>query len=477
MTTEELIAAVKDRSWFIAGTPGSPILFATTGNDSAWRLVETFGVDYHHILYLFSDGKGWMHYDEEDLARVADAYYALIRDIPALERLIESDQSSYRATAARARAAAEASPGDGFASVFTRTAAFQSQLAWACGSVGHAIEGISFGSEKRLRAILEKRGLQEPELLSALSAPTATSFMSEASRLLWRVKKAQGAEQDRLAKEFLKRYRWIENSYAGSAHLTLGKVLARAAEMAAEPHATDFHHAALEKERIMRELSFDESERFIVMTIDRCFAWQDLRKTRILESLEAFDTALEMLADALGIGLPALRCLMPEEFTLERLEAAGLADELEKRRNGAAFYCLPSGPSIFTGETFRSVVEALHEPIGSESELMGMSASKGVARGLVRVCESLADIAAAQEGEILVASMTRPEYMPAMRKAAAFVTDEGGITSHAAIVAREMKKPCVIGTKIATRFFKTGDLVEIDAEKGIVRIIERAKHA
>mgnify|MGYP001564748046 CR=1 FL=1 len=59
-----------------------------------------------------------------------------------------------------------------------------------------------------------------------------------------------------------------------------------------------------------------------------------------------------------------------------------------------------------------------------------------------------------------------------MRKAAAFVTDEGGILCHAAIVARELKKPCIIGTKIATRVFKDGDMVEVDATKGIVRKIK-----
>jgi len=74
-------------------------------------------------------------------------------------------------------------------------------------------------------------------------------------------------------------------------------------------------------------------------------------------------------------------------------------------------------------------------------------------------------------GDVLIAVMTRPDYLPAMQKAIAFVTDEGGITCHAAIVAREMKKPCVIGTKIATKTFKDGDMVEVDAEKGVVKIL------
>ncbi len=68
--------------------------------------------------------------------------------------------------------------------------------------------------------------------------------------------------------------------------------------------------------------------------------------------------------------------------------------------------------------------------------------------------------------------MTTPEMVPAMKKAGAFVTDEGGVTCHAAIIAREMKKPCIIGTKIATKVLKTGDMVKVDAEKGIVRIIK-----
>ena len=68
--------------------------------------------------------------------------------------------------------------------------------------------------------------------------------------------------------------------------------------------------------------------------------------------------------------------------------------------------------------------------------------------------------------------MTRPEFLPLMSKASAFITDEGGITCHAAIVAREMKKPCIIGTKIGTKALKDGDMIEVDADKGVVKIIK-----
>jgi len=77
-----------------------------------------------------------------------------------------------------------------------------------------------------------------------------------------------------------------------------------------------------------------------------------------------------------------------------------------------------------------------------------------------------------KKGDILVAGQTRPTLMTAIHKAGAIVTDEGGIISHAAIISRELKKPCIIGTKIATKILKDGDLVEVDANNGIVKILK-----
>ena len=77
-----------------------------------------------------------------------------------------------------------------------------------------------------------------------------------------------------------------------------------------------------------------------------------------------------------------------------------------------------------------------------------------------------------KDNEILVSPMTVPDYLPAMKKAKAIITDEGGITCHAAIVSRELGIPCIVGTKIATQVLKDGDRVEVDANKGIVKILK-----
>jgi len=107
------------------------------------------------------------------------------------------------------------------------------------------------------------------------------------------------------------------------------------------------------------------------------------------------------------------------------------------------------------------------------AELKGIVGYKGQAKGTVKIVRTIHDILKVKEGDIMVAVVTHPDYVMAMRRTAAIVTDEGGALSHAAIVARELKIPCVVGTKTATKVFKQGDLVSVDADEGIVRRLER----
>lgn len=104
-------------------------------------------------------------------------------------------------------------------------------------------------------------------------------------------------------------------------------------------------------------------------------------------------------------------------------------------------------------------------------ELTGQIAYKGKVQGKVRIILDATKPHEFDEGDILVTGMTRPDYIPYIKKSAGFITDAGGILSHAAISAREFQKPCVIGTEVATKVLKEGQIVEIDAEKGVINII------
>ncbi len=110
---------------------------------------------------------------------------------------------------------------------------------------------------------------------------------------------------------------------------------------------------------------------------------------------------------------------------------------------------------------------------GSISVIKGKIAFAGVAKGRIKIVFTQRDFIKVRKGDILVTNMTSPAFVNLLKKTAGFITDEGGITCHAAIVARELKKPCIIGTKIATKVLQDGDLVEVDANKGIIKIIKR----
>lgn len=107
--------------------------------------------------------------------------------------------------------------------------------------------------------------------------------------------------------------------------------------------------------------------------------------------------------------------------------------------------------------------------------LKGTPASPGMVKGPVCIVKGTQDISRFKEGDILVAKVTEPSMVIMMNKAAAIVTDKGGLTTHAAIVSRELGVPCVVGTGQATSILKDGDMVEVDAAKGVVKVLSRSE--
>jgi phosphoenolpyruvate synthase/pyruvate phosphate dikinase len=135
---------------------------------------------------------------------------------------------------------------------------------------------------------------------------------------------------------------------------------------------------------------------------------------------------------------------------------------------------------VYKGDGFE-IITKQDENKNLDSEIMeikGQVAHPGYAKGIVRIVKESLDgplmetITQFKEGEILVSRTTSPDMIPAVKKAKAIVTEVGGLLCHAAIVSREFGIPCIVGTDIATRILKDGDLVEVDAEKGIVRKLQ-----
>jgi len=151
--------------------------------------------------------------------------------------------------------------------------------------------------------------------------------------------------------------------------------------------------------------------------------------------------------------------------------------ELEKRKKCIAFVVKNHKYKLITGKEALSLLNRIEKNLLIEKELKGNPAYPGVVRGRVKIVfpENMAEgTKKFNNGDILVTTNTQPSMVPLIAKAGAIINDIGGITSHAAIVSRELKIPCIVGTKTGSKVLKDGDLVEVDANKGIVKIIKKA---
>ncbi len=203
---------------------------------------------------------------------------------------------------------------------------------------------------------------------------------------------------------------------------------------------------------------------------------RDVRKTYLQPVLTMISMTGKAVLKERGIEQSLFPYTIYSDWSAGGYAMPGFKAELERRRECAVFFDAEGAHFEYTSpDQADARMDVALKPQGGQdvSELEGQVACPGKVIGPVRVIYSQKDFASFKAGEVLVTSMTRPESVPLMKIASAIITDEGGITCHAAIVSRELKKPCIIGTRVATSVLHDGDEVEVDAEKGIVRILRK----
>lgn len=164
---------------------------------------------------------------------------------------------------------------------------------------------------------------------------------------------------------------------------------------------------------------------------------------------------------------------MNEDETVNALKSGHADAALLAARKKRCFVHGTQGHStIYAGKDADAwAAKVAPEPDVKADTLHGTPATVGKARGAARIVNTVEDMAKMQQGDILLSVATNPFLLPAIKKAAAIVTDQGGLTCHAAIVSREFGIPCIVGTRHATRVFKDGDVLDVDAHAGIVKKI------
>jgi phosphohistidine swiveling domain-containing protein len=166
--------------------------------------------------------------------------------------------------------------------------------------------------------------------------------------------------------------------------------------------------------------------------------------------------------------------LTPEEIVALCDGDRKVLENSAEKNNNYIFLKFPKEEILLFGkETVGEFVAFFHKDGFhlEEERIKGSVAYPGKATGRVKIVYSENDFEKFNQGDILVTIHSNPALMTVIKKCGAIVADEGGISSHAAIVSREFKIPCIMGTKIATKILRDGDLVEVDAENGVVNII------
>lgn len=235
--------------------------------------------------------------------------------------------------------------------------------------------------------------------------------------------------------------------------------------------------ASLERENLEASLSLTADERSILALTRRLMFVKDARKDATYFAFANSEGFWQTVAHRIGRPLRLTRMLLPEEVISGLWRRADVPDEatLVARLDGLCVQYTGGQECLLVGRhsarALSNVISEEERPAGDGNELKGTCAVPGYAVGTVKIVNSPEEGREMHDGQILVSVATDPSLEPVMLRAAAIVTDMGGITCHAAIVSRELGTPCVVGTRFASQMLRDGEMVEVDATKGVIRRI------
>lgn len=320
----------------------------------------------------------------------------------------------------------------------------------------------------RATAILEKyvkKGMGKEDLIDALFKPEKRAAVLQ---LQYEAEKLSGKLTEKQFEDLYQRFKWLSCLDIHNKPWTKQEF---------REHIKTFTKSAKKKQiafaKMIRELKPSKKDLEYLHMAKRFVYIKDARDDFRRESVFYSHNLWQELARRMGI-VPEDTSYLQDEEIINFLHGKNdiSQEKIWQRKKGFVLYIGKNKKLVcLQGLQVKKALQVFH--LSSEEkeveEIKGRVASRGLAKGKVVIVKGIKDLDKVKLGDILVAVTTHPDYVPAMRKVAAIVTDEGGITSHAAIVSREFGIPCIVGTKIATRVLKDADLIEVNANMGVVK--------
>ncbi len=351
---------------------------------------------------------------------------------------------------------------------------------------------LTVGSEDWLNDFIKSRLPKKFDLaktVSVLTASTIPSYTNEEAIDLQRIKKTIRGRW-RAYKEFLtylkgnkklwlalvnhaKWYYWVENNYFAKILKPedfAKKIFASLSVKEIQDLSKVLSANLINKQRLLTKINDPWLTNVIKMS-SLMTHMQDYRKMALVRFSHFLKLIFEEMANRTNLTLIAYYNLIFPEidkvFLKKKIDRAKIKSRIIRNFSFGG----PKGYVVYEGKDLKKYVNEkdFFPELKKVVEIKGVAACPGLIRGRVKIVKDAHQTLNLLKNTILVTNNTTPEFVPLIKQAVAIVTEQGGITTHAAIVSRELGIPCIIGTKIATQVLKDGDLVEVDAFKGIVR--------
>lgn len=321
-----------------------------------------------------------------------------------------------------------------------------------------------------------KYKLSEQEI-NILREPTHRTFVNQAELLMLRAanKKVQGENIDKCLAQLVKDYYWINNNYLQARPLEEADFLEKIEkierpEKKLQSELIRIKKAQAAKKQLLNKINASSLLVAFVKMADDFTYIQDCRKQVVLRLHHFFFAYLNDLAKRMNLEIEQILYLTPFELKDILKNTKNLLSVVEERKQGCLVYFDKNGCTVFNRSELDSLnLSDFFKDYTNVYQAKGMPACPGKARGVAKVILGSEQFASFQDGDILITNQTTPDFVPLMKKAQAVVAEQGGATSHAAIVSRELGVPCIVGAKDAMRIFNDGDEVTVDADQGIVR--------
>lgn len=346
-------------------------------------------------------------------------------------------------------------------------------------------EPLPYFLKEKLQIVLDEYLIKEKNIpvkeYEILITPLYQSFLNQESQELWNLAKKYKNNLSKFKKAIKKhqeKYAWLLFDYA-SLVADENYFLKKARGFIKEPPKfLDYKKLETRKQQIIKNYKIAPFYVYYLDLLEELFYLMDRKKEVLTQGHFAINFLFREVAKRLGFDLNIIRWFFWKEVKEALLGKKRLNPKIAYQRKKSSVLKYTNGKPIFLTlkEAKKLILDIKKDQqFGAKQRtIKGISASAGKVKGKICYLKSARENHKIKKGQVLLVSNTTPDFMPAVHKAIAIVTNEGGLTCHAAIVSREFKIPCVVGTKIATQVFKDGDLVEVDANKGIVKILKKA---